>query len=1174
MSAAPPQSDQPSESRAPPANPHPLPEIPGYIIEGQINVGGMGVIYRARDIAFDRDVAIKVLKDQLLTNTRTLRRFLDEARITAQLQHPAIPPVHHIGTLSDGRPFLAMKLIKGDTLAELLDREALEAPTCPAGDRAAELAAPRRAEPAEARRPVDHQSHFVAVFAQVCQALAYAHSCKVIHRDLKPSNIMVGAFGEVQVMDWGIAKVLTGSPDEPETEPETERTEILIPRDPDSATQTGSILGTPAFMSPEQAGGAVEMVDERSDVFGLGAVLCTILTGEPPYSDPSPEAVWVQAILGMTAKAFTRLDACGADPELVVLAKWCLARERLDRPQDAGEVAKAVTSHLEEAEDRARQAELERVRVEGERAVAEAKALEERNTRREAEARGAAERARVKEQRKRRRVQLALVGAVLGVFVLAGFGVGLWGLWQAAKSARGDAERARDQIEDEKKQTETARDEAITLKGVAELAQARELAARRDVERERQKLEVFEYGRTVQVAHQEWRDGNILGARALLVGTKPGLRGWEYGHVHRLCNSSLLTIQGHTGVVGSASFSPDGTRIVTGSFDNTAKIWDAQTGKELLGLTGHTFGVKSASFSPDGTRIVTGSFDNTAKIWEVPSARRFPPQGGSLGAAGGVERDSEGLARTGKILLTLKGHTNFVNSAAFRADGARVVTASNDQTAKVWDAHTGKELLTLKGHTTWVASAAFSPDGDRIVTGSYDQTAKVWDAHTGKELLTLKGHTFGVRCVAFSPDGTRILTGSEDNMAKVWDAQTGKVLLVLKGHTLGVGSAAFSADGTRILTGCDDRTAKVWDAQTGKELLTLKEHALGVTSVSFSPDGTRIVTGSYDYTAKVWHAKIGGGVLTFRGHEHAVTSAAFSPDGARIVTGSYDHTAKVWDPQTGKELLTIQNPSGNVQSVSYSPDGARIVGGCADHTARVWDAGTGKELLALTGHTSTVNAASFSPDGSRIVTASWDTTAKVWDSHTGKELLTLKGHKFSVYSAGFSPDGARIVTSGDDKTAKVWDTYTGKELLTIEGHTNWMRAAAFSPDGARIVTGSYDNTAKVWDAHTGSELFTLKGHTSVVYAASFSPDGTRIVTAGWDTAVKVWDAETGAEFLTLKGHTGVLNAASFSRDGTRIVTCGYDNTAKVWDARPVDRALAPRELAPPPHEVTGPGAAR
>src|SRR5262249_26806859 len=280
----------------------------------------------------------KLLRDRYPVSSLAARRFLDEARITAQLQHPGIPPVHEIGELPDGRPFLAMKLIKGRTLDELLDDA-----TADRGSR-------------------------VAAFEPVCQGVAYAHSRGVIHRDLKPHNVMVGAFGEVQVMDWGLAKFRADArADSPEAATASTFHDPRGEGDTDLWTRAGQVMGTPAYMAPEQAIGAVDRVDERSDVFGLGAILCAILTGEPPVARPTPEATRQLAAERVLGPAFARLDGCGAEPELVALCKRCLEPERDGRPLNAGAVAEAVHAFRAEAEERARQAELDRVRAEEQR---------------------------------------------------------------------------------------------------------------------------------------------------------------------------------------------------------------------------------------------------------------------------------------------------------------------------------------------------------------------------------------------------------------------------------------------------------------------------------------------------------------------------------------------------------------------------------------------------------------------------------------------------------------------------------------------------------------------------------------------------------------------------------------------------------------------------------------
>src|SRR6516162_7953269 len=338
---------------------------PGYELLDEIGRGGMGVVYRARDTALARDVAVKLLAVRYPPDSPAAQRFLSEARITGQLQHPGIPAVHQVGTLSDGRPFLAMKLIKGSTLEAILKQLGTELiPFYAAAER----------------------GRLLAIFETVCQAVGYAHAHRVIHRDLKPSNVMVGAFGEVQVMDWGLAKVLGEETPTTVDELAAEQTrawaQFSHTPETGSQTQAGSMVGTPAFIPPEQAVGEIERVTERSDVFGLGALLAVILTGKPPYVGETFESVRVQAVRGKLEDCFARLDASGAEPELVALCKKCLTFEPADRPADAGSVAAAVAGLRAAADERARSAELERVRIEGEQATAQAQAAERRKRRR------------------------------------------------------------------------------------------------------------------------------------------------------------------------------------------------------------------------------------------------------------------------------------------------------------------------------------------------------------------------------------------------------------------------------------------------------------------------------------------------------------------------------------------------------------------------------------------------------------------------------------------------------------------------------------------------------------------------------------------------------------------------------------------------------------------------
>jgi WD40 repeat protein len=854
-----------------------------------------------------------------------------------------------------------------------------------------------------------------ALVAMVARAIHHAHQQGILHRDLKPSNILLDKTGIPHVTDFGLARRLGLGP---------------------GVSASTGVVGTPAYMAPEQVRGDKGQTT-ATDVYGLGGILYFLLTGSAPFRADSPmESLLLVLESNPLSPRKIRSDV-PRDLEIVCLA--CLAKDPAQRYGSAQAVAD----------------ELERV-VRGE-PIARRRA-------------GRLE--RVIRWSRRRPTHAAMYGLSMLAIVLALTGGGVYGLWQRAEAARGDAVQARGEAETAQQVAEEDREKLRIEKGETENARA-QLAIALD------KLARVEYGRTMQVAYQMWRESNIPATLALLESARVDLRGWEWHYLHRLCRSDLLTLKGHTGLVSSASISPDGSRIVTTSNDRTARVWDAKTGAPAL---------------------------------------------------------------------TFKGHTGLVRWASFNSDGLWVVTGSTDQTAIVWDTVTGAEVLKLKGHTAAVNSVSFSRDGLRVVTGSSDCTAMVWDALSGARLVKLSGHTSNINSTSFGPDGSRVVTTSGDNTAIVWDAVSGARLLTLKGHTVGISSASFSPDGSRVATGSSDQTAKVWDAKNGAELLTLKGHTGIVLSATFNPDGSQVATGSTDQTAKVWDALGDAGVITLKGHENIVKSASFSPDGLRAVTASTDRTAKIWDVKTQALAFTLKGHTSIVSSASFSPDESQIVTGGGDKTARVWDVKSGTELFILRGHTSGLSSTSFSADGSLIITGSGDKTAKVWDVKRGTELLTLKGHTGPVSSAAFSPDGLRAVTGSFDSTAKVWDAKSGAEILTLKGDTNVVLSVSFSPDGSQIVTGGGDSTAKVWDAKSGVEVFILKGHTKAVSSISFSPDGSRIVTGSHDNTAKVWDAKSGAEVLTLKGHSGFVSSVSFSRDGSRILTAGHDREAKVWDA--------------------------
>ena len=452
-------------------------------------------------------------------------------------------------------------------------------------------------------------------------------------------------------------------------------------------------------------------------------------------------------------------------------------------------------------------------------------------------------------------------------------------------------------------------------------------------------------------------------------------------------------------------------------------------------------------------------------------------------------------------------------------------------------------VRTLKGHSDDVRGVAISGDGRRAVSASTDETLKVWDVESGRELRTLEGHTDAVHGVALSGDGRIAVSASGDETLKAWDVESGTELCTLEGHFAAVTAVAISEDGKRAVSASSDNTLKVWDVETGSELNTLLGHTDIVYGVAMSGDRRRAVSASLDQTLKVWDLEGGGELRTLSGHSDIVYGAAMSEDGQRAISASSDRTLKVWDVETGAELRTLEGHAGVVRGVAVSFDGRRAVSASEDRTLKVWDVDSGRELRTLQGHSAIVYSVAMSRDGRRAISASRDKMLKVWDLESGRDLRIIEGHSRAVTAVAVSGDGRRIVSASEDQTLKVWDVESGQELRSLKGHTEAVTAVAVSEDGRRAVSASLDNTLKVWDVESGDELRTLKGHSDYVVGVSLSRDGRRAVSASGDDTLKLWDVESGRELRTLSNHSPYIYGVAVSGDGRRAVSASGDESA-------------------------------
>jgi WD40 repeat protein/serine/threonine protein kinase len=1064
----------------------PTPEGPGtaigpYRLLEQIGEGGFGVVFMAeQQQPFRRKVALKVLKPGMDTR-QIVARFEAERQALALMDHPNIAKILDAGTVGPvsrtgpdtlsgtaeglvretgptGRPYFVMELVRGIPITQFCDANRM---------------APRQR---------------LELFAVVCQAVQHAHQKGIIHRDLKPSNVLVTLHDGtpvVKVIDFGIAKALGQSL--------TDKTLF---------TGFVQMIGTPLYMSPEQAEMSGLDVDTRSDIYSLGVLLYELLTGTPPLDQERMRQVGYDEMRRLIReeeppRPSTRISTLG-ESAVTVSANRQTDPKQLSRFLK-GELDWIVMKALEK--DRSRRYET---------ASALAADVKHYLTDEPVEACPPSTLYRFRKFAQRRKgvLMTATVVAAAVLVAVAGLAVST----------------------------------TLTLRSNQELHLA--LDREQDtLERERQNA----YYQRIALAEREWTANNLSRYDRLLDECPENLRGWEWHYLKRKRYNTLAPLR-HDAAVLCAAISPDGRRIASGSQDGVVKIWDSQTGRNLASFAAHQDHVRRVGFSPDGRRLATASWDKSVKIWDMQALDQdrsaaplltlkhagavssvvFSPDGQRLASGGGREVKGAGEVRlwdatTGTPVGALAGHSGGVYGVAFSPDGQRLASANADKTIRIWNAHTGQEQLTFRGHTQPVWCVAFSPDGRRLASGSGDTDGtvgelKIWDAQTGQEEFTLRGHTMVVFCVAFSPDGKRLASGSRDQTVKLWDVTTGQEALTLHGHLSNVRTVMFSPDGRRMISACHDGRIRIWDATPNSDAkdmdaLTLRGDGQPVNSVAFGPADRRLLASAHqDGTIRLWDAATGKPRATLQADTHGVNAVAFSPDGQYLAAAILTGIVKIWDTRTWMEVLALSLPTRQrPMSITFSRDGRYLAVAGYDFLVTIFEVAGGKKTHELRAHNWVIFGLAYSPDGQVIASASADGTIRLWDVTTGQETANSPLRQAEhVLGVTFRPDGRRLISAGWDRTIRSWDTTTWKQRHLLRDPTGGPSSVAFSPDGRRLAWGGTDATVKVWDEAT-DEIHILRGHTSWVWCVTFSPDGKQIASASADGTVRIWKAPPVAE---------------------------------------------------------------